>query len=159
MSCIFRYMVWRETISSTATLGFRIEGVKKSDGKSSKDFKTTKTREQIMQAFQDFTNGFPHAVVSTTVWYIQIMQAYQDLTNGFPYAMVSLYDIRTSCRHFKMWTQRFLDFLHHIHCNIHSHPNYYSAKLPDGFSCCCINPYQGILHADIRHITSNALIY
>lgn len=110
LSCIFRYMVWRETISSTATLGFRIEGIKKSDGKSSKDFKTTKTREQIMQAFQDFTNGFPHAVVSTAVWYMQIMQAYQDLTNGFPYAVVSLYDIRTSCRRFKMWTLDFWTF-------------------------------------------------
>jgi 1D-myo-inositol-triphosphate 3-kinase len=63
-------MVWRETISSTATLGFRIEGIKKSDGKSSKDFKTTKTREQIMQAFQDFTSGFPHAVVRVTVEYV-----------------------------------------------------------------------------------------
>jgi 1D-myo-inositol-triphosphate 3-kinase len=70
---MFRYMVWRETISSTATLGFRIEGIKKSDGKSSKDFKTTKTREQIMQAFQDFANGFPHAVVSITIEYIQVM--------------------------------------------------------------------------------------
>jgi len=57
-----RYMVWRETISSTATLGFRIEGIKKSDGKSSKDFKTTKTRDQIIEAFTDFTDGFPHAV-------------------------------------------------------------------------------------------------
>lgn len=66
-----RYMVWRETISSTATLGFRIEGIKKSDGKSSKDFKTTKTREQIMQAFQDFTNGFPHALPK----YIQRLKA------------------------------------------------------------------------------------
>lgn len=71
-------MVWRETISSTATLGFRIEGIKKSDGKSSKDFKTTKTREQIMQAFQDFTNGFPHALVSTTIEFVQVMQAFQD---------------------------------------------------------------------------------
>ncbi|PSN57841.1 Inositol-trisphosphate 3-kinase B [Blattella germanica] len=68
---LVRYMVWRETISSTATLGFRIEGIKKSDGKSSKDFKTTKTREQIMQAFRDFTEGFPHAVPK----YIQRLKA------------------------------------------------------------------------------------
>lgn len=60
-----RYMVWRETISSTATLGFRIEGIRTPDGSSSKDFKTTKTKEQIMVAFRDFTKGFPHAVVSS----------------------------------------------------------------------------------------------
>ena len=41
-----RYMVWRETISSTATLGFRIEGVRK-DGRSTKDFKATSSREQV----------------------------------------------------------------------------------------------------------------
>ncbi|CAB4060044.1 ITPK [Lepeophtheirus salmonis] len=52
-----RYMVWRETISSTATLGFRIEGVKKSDGTSKKDFKTTKTREQVAEAFLSFIGG------------------------------------------------------------------------------------------------------
>lgn len=56
-------MVWRETISSTATLGFRIEGIKKSDGKSSKDFKTTRTLAQIKEAFKDFADGFPLAVV------------------------------------------------------------------------------------------------
>lgn len=59
-----RYMVWRETISSTATLGFRIEGIRKSDGTSSKDFKTVKSREQVMREFADFTENFPHAVVS-----------------------------------------------------------------------------------------------
>lgn len=58
-----RYMIWRETISSTSTLGFRIDGVKKADGTSSKDFKTTKTREQIVEAFKDFTAVFPNAVV------------------------------------------------------------------------------------------------
>ncbi|XP_053608920.1 inositol-trisphosphate 3-kinase A isoform X1 [Plodia interpunctella] len=57
-----RYMIWRETISSTATLGFRIDGVKKADGTSSKDFKTTKTRDQIVEAFKEFTSGFPNAV-------------------------------------------------------------------------------------------------
>lgn len=61
-----RYMVWRETISSTATLGFRIEGIRRSDGTSSKDFKTTKSKEQIIKAFRDFTDGFPHAIVSCT---------------------------------------------------------------------------------------------
>lgn len=66
-----RYMVWRETISSTATLGFRIEGIRKADGKSSKDFKTTKTKEQIMTAFKDFVEGFPHAVPK----YIQRLKA------------------------------------------------------------------------------------
>lgn len=66
-----RYMVWRETISSTATLGFRIEGIKKADGTSSKDFKTTKSREQIMEAFKDFTHGFPHALPK----YIQRLKA------------------------------------------------------------------------------------
>lgn len=62
-----RYMVWRETISSTATLGFRIEGIKKADGTSSKDFKTTKSRDQILSSFRDFTEGFPHALVSM-IW-------------------------------------------------------------------------------------------
>ena len=57
-------MVWRETISSTATLGFRLEGVKKSDGTSSKDFKTTKTKEQVSEAFKNFTSSSCDTVVS-----------------------------------------------------------------------------------------------
>lgn len=63
-----RYMIWRETISSTATLGFRIDGVKKADGTSSKDFKTTKTRDQIVEAFKEFTTNFPGAVVSGKIF-------------------------------------------------------------------------------------------
>ncbi|AWP19857.1 putative inositol-trisphosphate 3-kinase B [Scophthalmus maximus] len=52
-----RYMQWRETISSTATLGFRIEGVKKEDGTVNRDFKKTKTREHVNTAFHDFVKG------------------------------------------------------------------------------------------------------
>ncbi|XP_037541305.1 inositol-trisphosphate 3-kinase B [Nematolebias whitei] len=52
-----RYMQWRETISSTATLGFRIEGVKKEDGTVNRDFKKTKTRDQVVAAFSDFVKG------------------------------------------------------------------------------------------------------
>lgn len=66
-----RYMVWRETISSTSTLGFRIEGIKKSDGTSSKDFKTTKSRDQICEAFREFAEGFPHVLPK----YIQRLKA------------------------------------------------------------------------------------
>ncbi|KAM3853870.1 inositol-trisphosphate 3-kinase B isoform 2-T2 [Vipera latastei] len=52
-----RYMQWRETISSTATLGFRIEGIKKEDGTVNRDFKKTRTKEEVMDAFREFTKG------------------------------------------------------------------------------------------------------
>ncbi|KAM4565854.1 inositol-trisphosphate 3-kinase Cb isoform 1-T2 [Odontesthes bonariensis] len=52
-----RYMQWRETLSSTATLGFRIEGIKKADGTCNTSFKKTKHREQVMQALEDFVGG------------------------------------------------------------------------------------------------------
>ncbi|XP_028647258.1 inositol-trisphosphate 3-kinase B-like [Erpetoichthys calabaricus] len=52
-----RYMQWRETMSSTATLGFRIEGVTTDSGKVMKDFKKTKTKQQIIDAFVMFTKS------------------------------------------------------------------------------------------------------
>ncbi|XP_067275177.1 inositol-trisphosphate 3-kinase Cb [Pseudorasbora parva] len=52
-----RYMQWRETLSSTATLGFRIEGIKKSDGTCNTSFKKTKHKEQVMKALVDFVDG------------------------------------------------------------------------------------------------------
>ncbi len=58
-----RYMVWRETISSTASLGFRIEGIRKKDGSSSKDYKTVGTSQQILCVLKDFVQDCPHALV------------------------------------------------------------------------------------------------
>ncbi|XP_065139080.1 inositol-trisphosphate 3-kinase Cb [Paramisgurnus dabryanus] len=52
-----RYMQWRETLSSTATLGFRIEGIKKADGTCNTSFKKTKHKEQVMKALNDFVDG------------------------------------------------------------------------------------------------------
>ncbi|XP_076850720.1 LOW QUALITY PROTEIN: inositol-trisphosphate 3-kinase Cb [Brachyhypopomus gauderio] len=52
-----RYMQWRETLSSTATLGFRIEGIKKADGTCNTNFKRTKHHEQVKKALEDFVNG------------------------------------------------------------------------------------------------------
>ncbi|UYV74796.1 ITPKA [Cordylochernes scorpioides] len=54
-----RYMVWRETISSTAALGFRIEGLKLADGSSTKDFKTTKEWDEVLEIMTKFLDGFP----------------------------------------------------------------------------------------------------
>lgn len=71
-------MVWRETISSTATLGFRIEGVKKCDGTSSKEFKTTKTKEQVLDAFVDFVSSS----VSIAKQYLERLQAIRKALNA-----------------------------------------------------------------------------
>jgi len=49
--------VWRETISTTATLGFRIEGIRKSDGTSSKDFKTVRDEDKVRDALGAFVDG------------------------------------------------------------------------------------------------------
>ncbi|XP_076318751.1 uncharacterized protein LOC143229827 [Tachypleus tridentatus] len=57
-----RYMVWRETISSTTTLGFRVEGIKKADGSSTKDFKKTKTKEEVLAVLKTFTDGYSDVV-------------------------------------------------------------------------------------------------
>ncbi|KAK3563347.1 hypothetical protein QTP86_021825 [Hemibagrus guttatus] len=51
-----RYMQWRETISSTSTLGFRIEGIKKADGTCRTDFKKTHSMEEVTQVFKDFVS-------------------------------------------------------------------------------------------------------
>lgn len=52
-----RYMQWRETMSSTNTLGFRIEGIKKCDGTCRTDFKKTRSKLDVIQVFKDFVGG------------------------------------------------------------------------------------------------------
>ncbi|XP_036598840.1 inositol-trisphosphate 3-kinase C isoform X2 [Trichosurus vulpecula] len=52
-----RYMQWRETVSSTATLGFRIEGIKKADGTCNTNFKKTQGTEQVTRVLEDFVDG------------------------------------------------------------------------------------------------------
>ncbi|KAK2088506.1 hypothetical protein P7K49_034413 [Saguinus oedipus] len=52
-----RYMQWRETVSSTSTLGFRIEGIKKADGTCNTNFKKTQALEQVTKVLEDFVDG------------------------------------------------------------------------------------------------------
>lgn len=51
-----RYMIWRESISSTAKLAFRIEGMRLKDGTIDTNFKTTRDEGQITAAFLRFAS-------------------------------------------------------------------------------------------------------
>eukprot|EP00116_Pleurobrachia_bachei_P002854 sb/3463116/ len=42
-----RYMQWREKLSSTATLGFRIDGIKQADRDPDKNFKTVRSEQEV----------------------------------------------------------------------------------------------------------------
>lgn len=44
--------------------------MRRGDGTSSKDFKTTRTREQVLASLNSFLQGYPHAAVSTFSDYI-----------------------------------------------------------------------------------------
>ncbi|XP_026225823.1 inositol-trisphosphate 3-kinase C [Anabas testudineus] len=57
-----RYMQWRETLSSTTTLGFRIEGFKKANEECRTNFKRTKSREQVTEALNSFVESNKHIV-------------------------------------------------------------------------------------------------
>lgn len=52
-----RYMIWRENLSSTANLAFRIEAMRLKDGTVDKDFKTTKNEDQIAKTFMRYANS------------------------------------------------------------------------------------------------------
>lgn len=49
-----RYMQFRENLSSSSTLGFRIEGFKAEDKEPMNDLKLVKTREQVIGVMQKF---------------------------------------------------------------------------------------------------------
>ncbi|XP_063002368.1 uncharacterized protein LOC134412392 [Elgaria multicarinata webbii] len=52
-----RYMQWREGISSSASLGFRIEGITIEGGAVQKDFKQIRGQEEIVDIFLTFTKS------------------------------------------------------------------------------------------------------
>ncbi|KAJ3613047.1 hypothetical protein NHX12_019303 [Muraenolepis orangiensis] len=72
-----RYMQWRETMSSTHTLGFRIEGIKKSDGTCRTDFKKTHNKRDVTQVFRDYVERDVHVVKSYLCRLAEIQQVLQ----------------------------------------------------------------------------------
>ncbi|TMS21468.1 Inositol-trisphosphate 3-kinase A [Larimichthys crocea] len=70
-----RYMQWRETMSSTNTLGFRIEGIKKCDGTCRTDFKKTRSKQDVIQVFKDFVGGNASIIKSYLSRLTEIQQA------------------------------------------------------------------------------------
>lgn len=70
-----RYMKWREELSSSASLGFRIEGLKKSCEKPNKDFKTTRSREDLGKVFKEFINND----VNIKLKYLQRLKTIRDI--------------------------------------------------------------------------------
>ncbi|XP_024859980.2 inositol-trisphosphate 3-kinase C-like, partial [Kryptolebias marmoratus] len=53
----WRYLQWRDTTSSTSTLGFRIEGVMMEDGNVQRDFRKIQTLTQVTEALLYFTRS------------------------------------------------------------------------------------------------------
>ncbi|XP_061599781.1 inositol-trisphosphate 3-kinase A [Cololabis saira] len=70
-----RYMQWRETLSSTNTLGFRVEGIKKHDGTCRTDFKKTRSKQDVIQVFKDFVRGDVNIIESYLSRLAEIRQA------------------------------------------------------------------------------------
>ncbi|XP_034432023.1 inositol-trisphosphate 3-kinase A [Hippoglossus hippoglossus] len=70
-----RYMQWRETMSSTNTLGFRIEGIKKCDGTCQTDFKKTRSKQDVIHVFADFVGGNVNIIKSYLSRLTEIRQA------------------------------------------------------------------------------------
>ncbi|KAF1374833.1 hypothetical protein PFLUV_G00233180 [Perca fluviatilis] len=70
-----RYMQWRETMSSTNTLGFRIEGIKKCDGTCRTNFKKTRSKQDVIKVFKDFVGGNVDIIKSYLSRLTEIQQA------------------------------------------------------------------------------------
>ncbi|CAF0945717.1 unnamed protein product [Adineta ricciae] len=54
-----RYMIWRENMSSSQDLGFRIEAIKKSRGLMSKEFQRIKDRDDVKKQLTEFIAESP----------------------------------------------------------------------------------------------------
>ncbi|KAL3875092.1 hypothetical protein ACJMK2_038026 [Sinanodonta woodiana] len=76
-----RYMKWRDEMSSSVELGFRIEGIRKSDGVSGKNFKKVKGHQSVIGNFQNFVEED----ASIMLKYLQRLKAMQATLEVSPF--------------------------------------------------------------------------
>ncbi|XP_069117833.1 uncharacterized protein [Argopecten irradians] len=77
-----RYMQWRDEMSSSVNLGFRIEGIMKINGGSSKNFKKTRNREEVKEALKSFT-GDNQEILSKYIRRLKAIRATQETSEFF----------------------------------------------------------------------------
>ncbi|BFZ07771.1 hypothetical protein BsWGS_10810 [Bradybaena similaris] len=77
-----RYMQWRDEMSTSVELGFRVEGIKKSNGNSSKDFKKTKSRESVVDIMKSFI-GDNETIVAKYIRRLKELMATQEASEFF----------------------------------------------------------------------------
>ncbi|XP_045174187.2 uncharacterized protein LOC123535560 isoform X2 [Mercenaria mercenaria] len=77
-----RYMQWRDDMSSTTELGFRIEGIRKSDGAQVKNFKTTKNKASVKQCLKQFVEENP-IIINKYLKRLKAIKATQEVSPFF----------------------------------------------------------------------------
>lgn len=77
-----RYMQWRDDMSSTTELGFRIEGIRKSDGAQVKNFKTTKDKTSVKQCLKQFVEENP-TIINKYLKRLKAIKATQEVSPFF----------------------------------------------------------------------------
>ncbi|XP_061166291.1 inositol-trisphosphate 3-kinase B-like isoform X1 [Saccostrea echinata] len=100
-----RYMQWRDEMSSSTHLGFRIEGIKKMDGASSKNFKKTKTREEVKEALKHFvgTDAEVYARYSKRLKAIRATQEVSEFFKAHEIIGSSLLFVHDKSGHASVW--------------------------------------------------------
>ncbi|XP_021344348.1 uncharacterized protein LOC110444279 isoform X1 [Mizuhopecten yessoensis] len=77
-----RYMQWRDEMSSSVNLGFRIEGIMKINGGSSKNFKKTQNCEEVKEALKSFI-GDNQEILSRYIRRLKAIRATQETSEFF----------------------------------------------------------------------------
>ncbi|KAL4237721.1 hypothetical protein ACF0H5_002435 [Mactra antiquata] len=100
-----RYMQWRDDMSSSSEMGFRIEGIRKSDGNQVKNFKTTKDKTSVKSCLKQFVEENPEIIIK----YLRRLKAIRATQEDSPFFKSheiigsSLLFVHDKCGHASIW--------------------------------------------------------